>query len=214
MIEEKTVKKQRNLEILQRFMPDGTAEIAYNWIHYYRFRFRISKSRNSRFGDYQSPTKDGIHKISVNHDLNKFAFLITFCHEVAHLITWEKFRDNVSPHGKEWKKEFGDLLCHFMGKNIFPGDVEVALQKYILNPKASSCSDHELYRVLKRYDEKSVLHLEEIPSGSLFKMSNGRIFRKGLKKRTRYLCQEIESRQLYYVSGVAEIVMVSESIHY
>lgn len=212
MIQEQTSKKERNIAILQRFMPEGTAEVAYHWIQQYQFRFRISRSRNSRFGDYQSPPRGGIHKISVNHDLNKYAFLITFCHEIAHLVTWEKYRDNVSPHGREWKKEFGDLLCHFMGKNIFPGDVEAALQKYILNPKASSCSDHNLYRVLKRYDEKPVLHLEEIPYGSVFKMSNGQVFKKGMKKRTRYLCQEVESRQLYYVSGVAEVTLLTEAL--
>src|SRR5690606_8358424 len=89
MVTENVDKKARNIAILQRFLPEGTAETAYNWIQEYRFRFRISRSRNSRFGDYQSPPRGGIHKISVNHDLNKYAFLITFCHEVAHLVTWE-----------------------------------------------------------------------------------------------------------------------------
>lgn len=205
-------KRSRNLAILQHYMPEGTADVAYHWIHQYRFRFRISRSRHSRFGDYRSPVAGSLHKISVNHDLNKYAFLITFCHEVAHLITWEKYRDTVPPHGREWKKEFGDLLCHFMGRNIFPGDVEFALQRYILNPKASSCSDHELYRVLKRYDAKPVTHLEELPMGSLFSMGNGRIFRKGRKQRTRFLCQCLDDKQLYYVSGIAEVTVLAQTL--
>lgn len=212
MVQNDTEKREKSLVVLRRFMPEGTAEIAYEWIQAYRFRFRISKSRSSRFGDYRSPVAGGIHKISVNHDLNKYAFLITFCHEVAHLITWEKYKDSVAPHGKEWKFEFSQLLKKFVGKDIFPRDVEYALMKYMRNPKASSCSDQDLYRVLRRYDENEVLHLEELPMDALFKMGTGRVFRKGIKKRTRYLCQEVESRQLYYVSGVAEVELVSEDI--
>jgi hypothetical protein len=210
---EKTDKRARNIAILQQFMPEGTAETAYEWIQHYRFRFRISRSRNSRFGDYQAPFKGSIHKISVNHDLNKYAFLITFCHEVAHLITWEMHRDQVLPHGNEWKRFFADLLKNFIGKNVFPPDVEWALRRYMMNPKASSCTDQDLFRILKKYDENPATHLEEIPMGSLFSL-NKRIFRKGKKKRTRYLCQAVDDRQLYYISGVAEVEVVSASMDF
>jgi len=213
MLQQETDKRAKNIAILKHFLPEGTAETAYEWIQQYRFRFRISRSRNSRFGDYQSPQNGNIHKISVNHDLNRYAFLITFCHEVAHLVTWEKHRDRVNPHGTEWKREFADLLKNFVGKNIFPPDVEWALRRYMINPKASSCTDQDLFRILKKYDQNPATHLEEIPMGSLFSMS-GKIYRKGKKQRTRYLCQSVEDRQLYYISGVAEVKVVSESFSF
>lgn len=203
---------QKNIEVLNSFCPPGTADVVYEWILGYRIRFRISKSRNSRFGDYQSPNRSGVHKISVNHDLNPYAFLITFCHEVAHLIQWEKYKDKVAPHGDEWKHEFRILLLNFIGKGIFPPDVEQALDRYIMNPKASSCTDHELYRTLKRYDTNPVTHLEEIPLGSIFSLGTGKLFKKGLKQRTRFLCECLGDGKQYYVSGIAEVKIVTQSL--
>lgn len=205
-------KRARHIEVLKNFCPEGTAHLVYDWIVFYRIRFRISKSRNSRFGDYQSPYRSGVHKISVNHDLNKYAFLITFCHEVAHLVQWEKHRDHVAPHGAEWKHEFRILLLNFIGRNVFPPDVEVALDKYIMNPKASSCTDHELYRTLKKYDVNPVTHLEELPLGSIFSISTGKLFKKGAKQRTRFLCQCLDDKRMYYVSGIAEVKVVTQAL--
>ena len=205
-------RRAKHIEVLEHFCPPGTASQVYEWIVYYRIRFRISKSRNSRFGDYQSPYRGGVHKISVNHDLNPYAFLITFCHEVAHLVQWEKYRDQVAPHGTEWKHEFRVLLLFFIGKNVFPLDVERALDKYILNPKASSCADHELYRTLKKYDVNPVTHLEEIPLGSIFSMGSGKLFKKGAKQRTRFLCQCLDDKRMYYVSGIAEVKVVTQAL--
>lgn len=205
-------RKIKHIEVLEQFCPEGTAPVVYDWIIHYRIRFRISKARNSRFGDYQSPYRSGVHKISVNHDLNKYAFLITFCHEVAHLVQWEKHKDDVAPHGHEWKHEFRVLLLNFIGHGVFPLDVEKALDKYIMNPKASSCTDHELYRTLKKYDVNPVTHLEEIPMGSLFSLGTGKLFRKGPKQRTRYLCQCLEDKRMYYVSGIAEVKVVTQAL--
>lgn len=205
-------KRAKHIEMLEHFCPLGTAHVVYEWIVFYRIRFRISKSRNSRFGDYQSPYRSGVHKISVNHDLNKYAFLITFCHELAHLVQWEKHRDKVAPHGNEWKHEFRILLLNFIGKNVFPIDIERALENYIMNPKASSCADQELYRTLKRYDLNPVTHLEEIPLGSIFSIGSGKIFKKGAKQRTRFLCQCLEDKKMYYVSGIAEVKIVTQAL--
>ena len=205
-------KRTKHIEVLEHFCPPNTAILVYDWIVYYRIRFRISKSRNSRFGDYQSPHKTGVHKISVNHDLNRYAFLITFCHEVAHLIQWEKYKDDVPPHGREWKHEFRGLLLNFIGHRVFPLDVEQALDKYILNPKASSCADHELYRTLKKYDINKVTHLEELPLGSLFSIGTNKLFKKGAKQRTRFLCQCLDDKRMYYVSGIAEVKVVTEAL--
>jgi len=205
-------KRAKHIEILDHFCPEGTAAQVYDWILFYRIRFRISKSRNSRFGDYQSPFRGGVHKISVNHDLNKYAFLITFCHEVAHLIQWEKHKDSVAPHGSEWKHEFRILLLNFIGRNVFPLDIEEALDRYIMNPKASSCTDQTLYRTLKKYDAKPVTHLEELPAGSIFSLGTGKLFKKGAKQRTRYLCLCLDDKRMYYVSGIAEVKVVTQSM--
>ena len=63
----------------------------------------FTSERNSRYGDYTAPRNGQNHLITVNHNLNKYAFLITLVHEVAHLVTYNNHRHRVSPHGGEWK---------------------------------------------------------------------------------------------------------------
>jgi hypothetical protein len=79
-----------------------------------------------------------------------------------------------------------------------------------LNPKASSGSDVDLIKVLKKYDENSSYsHLEELPPGSIFRLSNGREFIKGERMRKRYKCLEVKSKKEYLVSPVAEVIQTS-----
>jgi hypothetical protein len=50
--------------------------------------------------------------------------------------------------------------------------------------------------------------IEEIPVNSLFKLKDGRVFKKGDKLRKRYRCQEVESTRVYLFSPVYEVEMV------
>jgi hypothetical protein len=113
----------------------------------------------------------------------------------------------VQAHGKEWKNEFSRILAQFISKKIFPGDVESALLKTLNNPAASSCGDEHLLRVLKNYDKKRDGHffVEQLPSGALFSIKGGMVFRKGEKQRTRYKCIEIATGKIYLFSGVYEV---------
>ncbi len=150
------------------------------------------------------------HRITVNHNLNKYSFLITLTHEVAHLIAWNKFQNRILPHGKEWKEEFRLLLLPFFTLKIFPEDVLKCLNHYSLNPKASSCTDLHLMKVLKKYDENSAyIHLEDIPAGSIFRLRNGREFIKGERLRKRFLCTNLKNRKEYLVSPVAEVIQTT-----
>ena len=52
---------------------------------------------------------------------------------------------------------------------IFPSEIYECLEKYSLNPKASSCTDTALMKVLKKYDiDSDYVHLEDIPETSIF----------------------------------------------
>jgi predicted SprT family Zn-dependent metalloprotease len=76
------------------------------------------------------------HRISVNGNLNKFSFLITLLHELAHLLAFENYGNRIQAHGKEWKFVYSNLLKDFIDKKIFPPDVESALKNLykILRP--------------------------------------------------------------------------------
>jgi len=172
--------------------------------------FKISRSRLSKLGDYRHPFLGKPHQITVNHNLNRYAFLITLTHEVAHLTTWNKFGRKVNPHGAEWKEEFRLHLQPLFTLNVFPEDIIIQLTKYSLNPKASSCADTDLLKALKKYDtDNSFVHLEDLPEKSVFSLRSGRTFVKGERLRKRYKCVDVASRKIYLVSPVAEVIQTS-----
>ena len=192
---------------LQKYIPAGSYEPVLAYIYEYKIQLTIARSRQSVLGDYRHAHQGKGHRISVNGDLNKYAFLVTLLHEIAHLITFEKHGRKVQPHGQEWKQFFGNLLANFIGKNIFPDDVEKALNKSIKNPAASSCGDEKLLRVLKKYDapKEGVIFIEQLPEGAIFEIKGNRVFQKGEKIRKRFKCKEIATNKWYLFSPVYEV---------
>lgn len=73
--------------VLSQYMPVAAAPIIARWIDYFQCEFKISKSRATKLGDYRHPFRGVGHKISVNNNLNAYAFLVTTVHEFAHLLT-------------------------------------------------------------------------------------------------------------------------------
>lgn len=206
--------REKIAAVLSNYIPVDTVDECTSWIVQKNIHLKITKGRASKFGDYKPLARGKGHHISVNHDLNKYAFLITFVHEVAHLHTFTKYPFRHEPHGKEWKNEFRNLLGNFVSRRIFPDDISIALSSYLKNPAATSCSDHNLFRTLKKYDSKidgqEVFHLEELPTNShftLYQSRSGMLFEKGDKMRTRYRCKELNTKREYYVSGLAEVVL-------
>tara|TARA_B100000809_G_scaffold232924_1_gene249245 strand:- start:830 stop:1453 length:624 start_codon:yes stop_codon:yes gene_type:complete len=198
-------KTEEYCNALNRFLPEGTAEYVSELILSYEAHFRITKKRKTKLGDYRSPRSGKGHHISVNGDLNKYAFLITTIHEFAHLTTYNKFKHNALPHGLEWKSEFKELFDPIFNLTELPEDINISITNYLKNAKASSCSDDKLSRVLKRYDKNSnVILVEHLNIGDQFKLK-GKIFVKGKKLRKYYLCQDINSRREYRVLGLAQI---------
>lgn len=175
----------------------------------YQFDFALSRPRRSRLGDFT--TKPGFKpRITVNVNLNPYNFLITYIHEVAHCAVYRQhkglFKKRVSPHGIEWKREFGRLLVPVMNEEIFPADILQPLLRYARNPKASTGADQVLYNAIKRYDEHALngnkialLHLTE---GTNFVFQN-RVFSKGLLRRTRVLCTDQVSQRRYTIPAHA-----------
>ena len=179
--------------------------IIFSWIKEYEIEVIFSKPRKSKLGDYRSPRKGKGHRITINKDLNPYAFIITLTHEIAHLITWVKHKHRVKPHGSEWKTEFQALMEKLAPLKLFPANVENALTQYLSNPSASSCNDYHLYKTLMLFDSRdtSLCAVEEITEKALFKTSSGRIFRKETKLRKRYKCMEINTRKIYLFNPLA-----------
>ena len=131
-------------------------------------------------------------------------------HEIAHLSTWNKFGNKVNPHGKEWKQELKHHLKPVFGLKILPEDVHICLNQYSINPKASTCTDISLMKVLKKYDTDSeYVHLENIAAKSIFKLRNGKAFIKGEKVRKRYKCLTVCGKKYYLISPVADVIQIT-----
>lgn len=195
---------------LSRYMPEAATPIVSKWIVETRCQFRVAPSRRSKLGDYRTPYGDKPHRISVNHDLNAYSFLITTVHEFAHLLTFQQYRHKVAPHGKEWKQNFRLLMSPFFELNIFPTDIYNALKSYMENPMASSCTDLHLYRVLKAYDQqdRKLVTVEDLAEDTIFRIENGRVFQKKQKLRKRYKCIELESQRIYLFQPIAEVMPI------
>ena len=200
-------KKEVPVTHLQHYLPPGTGDAVMAYLHQHKVHLTVSKERKSILGDYRHRTSSANHRISVNGTLNKYAFLITLLHELAHLLTFEQYQNRVQAHGKEWKMIFGKLLQQFVQHKVFPPDIETELLQSLKNPAASSCAEDSLLRVLRKYDAKGDHHLlvEELAEGSLFKIKDGRIFRRAEKLRKRIKCVEIKTGKVYLFSPVYEI---------
>lgn len=200
-------KQESPLETLRQYMPDGSFDAVMVYFKKYSIHLTLTQERKTRLGDYRSPSPgQHFHRISVNASLNQYSFLITLLHEMAHLTTYVAFKNKVAPHGVEWKAEFKRILSPFLGKNIFPNDLEVVLRAFLKNPAASTCADPDLFKALRRYDPKaaSMAHVEDIPVGGRFELE-GRLFEKISQLRTRARCKDLTNGRLYFVQGVAVV---------
>ena len=203
-------KKEAHISTLQDFLPPNTYEGVLAYLQQYHVHLTVARERKSILGDYRHRIHDKNHRISVNGNLNKYAFLITLLHELAHLLTFEKFGNRVMAHGREWKHIFSQLLATFIQKDVFPPDIKSTLLQSLHDPAASSCSDEALLRTLKNYDEQqtNMVFVESIKDGALFKTHDGKIFRKGEKIRKRYRCEELKTKKIYLFSPVYEVELI------
>ena len=88
---------------------------------------------------------------------------------------------------------------------VFPNDILYLLNHHMKNPKASSCSDLALMKVLSKYDNFQYIFLEDIKLGSSFVFREKRVFMKMEKLRKRYRCKEISTNKIYLFSPLAKV---------
>lgn len=208
-------KQEVPLQALSDFLPPNTAEPVIDYLQRYGVHLTITRARRSVLGDYRHRYEHQPHRISVNGNLNPYAFLITLLHELAHLLTYERFGNRVSAHGKEWKSLFSELLQVFLVNRFFPEPLEKELRRTVQNPAASSCAEEGLIRCLRQYDppgkkENRVL-VEELSPWDEFRTPEGRQFRVEKKMRKRFLCTEQKTGKQYLFSPVYEVIPVDGS---
>lgn len=193
-------------EVLSKYLPEHAVETCFDLIKTNNVHLKIVNERVTRHGDYRKHPS-GQHQITVNANLNKYRFLITLIHEIAHLAAFEKFGRNIKPHGTEWKITFQRLMILFIRPEIFPHSVLPLVANHFRNPSASSDTDARLAFALKQFDERKsdVYFIHEVPNGSKFRIQNGRIFQKKGLRVKRYECLEISTGRLFLFNANAEV---------
>ncbi len=196
-------------EILAKYIPERALELAFDLIQKCNVHLKIVNERVTRHGDYRK-MPDGSHQITVNASLNKYRFLITLIHEIAHLVAFEKYGRYIKPHGIEWKKTFQQLMLPFINPEVFPSKVLPVVANHFKNPRASSDTDEKLSIALKQFDPANDKnYIFELPLGSVFRLYNGKIFKKGSKRVKRYECVELNTGKIYLFNPNAEVELLN-----
>ncbi|WP_066221123.1 SprT-like domain-containing protein [Formosa haliotis] len=193
---------------LQRYIPQYAVPKVMELLANDKLDFVVKKERKTRHGDYRKLT-NGRHLITVNSNLNPYRFLITLIHEIAHFEAFQAYGRMIKPHGKEWKQTFQYLMLPFLNPQVFPEELLPLLARHFRNPKATSDTDHILALALKQFDENSnKTYIFEVPEGSVFKIHNGRQFKKGNRRVKRFECIEIKTGKIYLFNPNVEIEVI------
>jgi len=196
-------------DILKKYLPERAVAPCAGLVKEKNVHLKIVNERVTRHGDYRL-MPDGAHQITVNATLNKYRFLITLIHEIAHLVAFEKYGRRIKPHGREWKRTFQHMMVPFLRPEIFPVKLLPLLARHFRNPKASSSTDAKLSIALKAFDEgaSELTYVYEIPTGSVFRIYNGKVFKKGYRRVKRYECVEVATGKTYLFQPNAEIEII------
>lgn len=194
--------------ILEKYLPDHAINPVFTLIRENNVHLKIVNERKTRHGDYRR-MPNGAQQITVNANLNKYRFLITLVHEIAHLVAFERFGRMIKPHGLEWKRTFRELMLPFIRPEVFPQRLLPLIASHFRNPKASSDTDARLAVALKSFDpDNDKNYIFEIPSGSIFRIYNGKTFKKGAKRIKRYECLEVATGRIYLFQPNAEVELL------
>lgn len=194
---------------LAKYIPDFAVKPAFELIVTHGVHLKIVNERATRHGDYRKAL-NGKHEITVNGSLNKYRFLVTLIHEIAHLVAFEQYGRNIKPHGNEWKRTFQQLMVPYIRPEIFPNQLLPLLARHFRNPSASSDTDTTLSLALKQFDQQkdNANYVFEIPYGTVFRIKNGKVFKKMAVRTKRFECIEISTGKTYLFNPNAEVEII------
>ena len=193
-----------------KYIPENAINLAQSLVELHEVNLKIVNQRQTKHGDFRQ-LPDGKFQITINNSLNKYQFLLTLVHEIAHHVTFKK-HGRVQPHGKEWKQQFQHLMLPFLQPCIYPNYMLTPLAHYLKNPKASTDSDVKLSLALKENTaENGKNFVFELPLNSTF-IFKDKVSRKGNKRKTRIECLQLATKRMYLFSQNAEVIFKENQI--
>ena len=192
------------MSIFYSFVSEKSNKLLQCWVDELKVMVKVTAPRKTKLGDFK--VRGNQMSITVNNNLNKYSFLITLTHELAHAFVFKKYQNRLKPHAKSWQLTFKSLMLNFLTPDFFPEDILKVLSRHMISPKASTFADLELVRVLKKYDQLPSVTISDLAVGDSFKIANGKIFVKGEKIRKRYKCIEYKTNKTYLFHPFAEVI--------
>ncbi len=204
--------------LLTPFVPADTGDYCHQLWQDYRFDLRIVRPRQTRLGDFRV-LPDGQTRITLNADLNPYAFLITYVHEVAHADVYrergaQRRRKRIAPHGEAWQTAFQRLLQPLLTEAVFPQPILAPLVMYMAKPAATTSAHPALMRALRQADlalSEGTLPgrvlLGDVPEGQPFRFLK-KTYVRGTLRRTRIVCKEVASGRSYAILSHAWVETV------
>lgn len=200
------------IEPLSKHIPEGTADFVVSLVKNYNVVIHVVNSRKSKSADFRpSVNNSRPHRITINHDLSADAFLIILLHEIAHLITWERYKRTIKPHGPEWKNNYFEILTQLLKTPKLSENLKILIYKHLQNGIQSTIRETDFIRTMtKPKDDKPVVLVDDLPINTIFTLAGGKTFKKGVKLRSRYRCICINNNRPYLVGATARVSGIIE----
>lgn len=164
------------------------------------------RARRTKHGDHRQRTGEAFSEVTVNVSGNRYQFLITLLHELAHAVTLQRHGSRAAAHGREWRGIFAHLLRRALEGNLFPADLAPHVERQVTRgPAASSSRDAGLQLALRQHDTLDHRPMvAELADGTLFSLDGKLLLRRGRQVRTRYHCVTPGGLE-YRVSATARV---------
>lgn len=205
------IEKNEPFLSLKKYLPIGAYKLVVTHLEKRNVIVKITPPRLTRNGSF-SVCRDEVDRcrITISDTGNKFQFLITLLHEIAHMHIYYKHKwdyRRIKPHGHQWKSEFQNLVAPFIENDVFPSLLKSHLEQHMINPTASTSTDVSLLKALKKYDlfpnQKCV---DDLAVGSKFMFRNGIRYIRGRKRLKRIECldESTGNRYLFHPEALVE----------
>ena len=197
---------------LASYLPPAAAAYGEQLHQRFKFTLLIVPPRRTRLGDFRV-FPNGHQQITVNSNLNPYAFLITYVHEVAHAAVHQAYRrsQRPKPHGIAWQAAFRDLMQPLLTETVFPPSVLAPLRTYLQKPAATTSASPALMAALRLMDPPKPpiagqVKLADIVEGQTFVFQK-KMFVRGAFRRTRIVCKETASGRQYAILAQADVLL-------
>ena len=188
---------------LETYIPSNLVLYVRSLVENEAIDFKVVNQRSTKHGDFRF-NNDG-YTITINKTSNKYRFVLTLIHELAHFFVFKNNR-LAKPHGLLWKQKFQSLLNPILSKDYFPINLLSELTDHMKNPKSSFCYDINLSKKLDLYDNvNDNVYLDQLNDGEIFSYRNLGKFKKINKRRKRYLCLRIDNNKKYLFLGSTKV---------